>query len=44
MITPAIRHPETQQEATDPKVKADMFPEAFFPAPPEADLEDIRDA
>jgi hypothetical protein len=44
MITPAIRHPETQQEATDPKVKADVFRKAFFPAPPEADLDDIRDA
>jgi hypothetical protein len=44
MITPAIRHPETQQEATDPKVKADVFREAFFPAPPEADLDDIQDA
>lgn len=44
MVTPAIRHPETQEEIVDPKAKADVFREAFFLALPEADLEDIRDA
>ena len=36
LVTPAIRHPETQLEITDPAKKADVFLEA--------DLEDIRDA
>ena len=44
VVTPAIQHPETQEEIVDPNAKADMFREAFFPVPPEADLEDIRDA
>ena len=44
MVTPAIRHLETQEEITDPKTKADVFREAFFPVPLDADLEDIRDA
>ncbi|KAB2110395.1 hypothetical protein AG0111_0g1384 [Alternaria gaisen] len=44
VVTPAIRHPETQEEIVDPEAKADVFREAFFPVPPEADLEDIRDA
>lgn len=41
--TPAIQHPETQHETTEPSDKAKMFKEVFFPAPPEANLEDIRD-
>jgi hypothetical protein len=44
MVTPAIRHLETQEEIVDLKAKADVFCKAFFPAPLEADLEDIRDA
>jgi hypothetical protein len=42
VITPAIKHPETQEEIVDLKIKADVFREAFFPAPPEANLEDIQ--
>ncbi|RYN71832.1 hypothetical protein AA0119_g13652, partial [Alternaria tenuissima] len=44
VVTPAIQHPETQQEVTDPAKKADIFRDTFFPVPPEADLEDIRNA
>jgi hypothetical protein len=44
VITPAIRHLETQEEIVDPKTKADVFCEVFFPVPLEADLEDIQDA
>jgi hypothetical protein len=44
VVTPAIRHPETQQEVTDPAKKADVFRDTFFLVPPEADLEDIRNA
>ena len=44
MVTPAIRHLETQEEIVDLNAKADMFCEAFFLVPLEADLEDIQDA
>jgi len=44
VVTPAIQHPETQQAVTDPAKKADIFRDTFFPVPPEADLEDIRNA
>ena len=44
VVTPAIRHPETQQEIADPAEKADLFWKTFFLMPPEADLEDIREA
>lgn len=41
-ITPALRHPETHQEITEPSEKADLFRDTFFPAPPDADLTDIH--
>lgn len=41
-VTPAIQHPTTQQEVTEPSDKADLFRDTFFPAPPEADLGDIQ--
>jgi hypothetical protein len=44
MVTRVIQHPGTQEEITDPKVKADVFRETFFPAPPVGDMGDIRDA
>lgn len=44
MVTPAIQHLETQQAVTDPAKKADVFRDTFFLVPPEADLEDIRNA
>ena len=44
VVTPAIRHPETQQEITDPAEKTEVFRNTFFPLPPEADLEDIQSA
>ena len=44
MVTPAIRHLETRQEITDLAEKADVFQNTFFPIPPEANLEDIREA
>lgn len=37
-------HPETQCEITEPSDKAELFKDTFFPTPPEANLEDIRDA
>jgi ribonuclease HI len=43
-VTPAIRHPTTQQEVTEPSDKADLFRDTFFPVPPEADLRDIQSA
>lgn len=43
-VTPAIRHPATQHEVTEPADKATLFCNAFFPAPPIADLTDIQDA
>jgi ribonuclease HI/exonuclease III len=42
--TPAIEHPETQREITEPRDKAELFKDVFFPAPPEANLDDVRDA
>jgi hypothetical protein len=42
VVTPAIRHPETQQRITDPAGKADVYRNTFFPMPPEADLEGTR--
>ena len=42
--TPAIEHPETRREITEPSDKAELFKDVFFPAPPEANLEDVRDA
>jgi ribonuclease HI len=42
-ITPAIRHPTTLHEITEPEDKADLFRDTFFPTPPEADLRDIQD-
>jgi hypothetical protein len=43
-VTPAIQHPTTQHEVTEPDDKATLFRDAFFPAPPAADLTDIQDA
>ncbi|KAL6152343.1 hypothetical protein ACJQWK_05935 [Exserohilum turcicum] len=43
-VTPAIRHPTTEHEVTEPADKATLFRHAFFPAPPAADLTDIQDA
>ena len=43
-VTPAIQHPTTQHEITEPADKADLFRDTFFPTPPEADLRDIQDA
>ena len=42
--TPAIRHPDTQQELIESADKAELFRDVFFPTPPEADLEDIENA
>ena len=42
--TPAIRHPDTQQELIESADKAELFRNVFFPTPPEADLEDIENA
>jgi hypothetical protein len=42
--TPAIQHPDTQQELLEPADKAEMFQGVFFPAPPEADLGDLENA
>ena len=43
VVTPAIKHPDTQQEITDPAKKADLFRDTFFPTPPEADLRDVHE-
>ncbi|KAL5371116.1 hypothetical protein PMIN02_013118 [Paraphaeosphaeria minitans] len=43
-VIPAIQHPGTQCEITEPSEKAELFRDIFFPAPPEANLEDVRDA
>ena len=43
-VTPAIQHPTTEHEVTEPADKATLFRDAFFPAPPAADLTDIQDA
>lgn len=41
--TPGIEHPETLHEVTEPSDKAELFKDVFFPAPLEANVDDIRD-
>ncbi|KAJ6436839.1 reverse transcriptase [Purpureocillium lavendulum] len=43
-ITPALKDPATLETAITPGEKAELFRKAFFPKPPEANLEDIDNA
>ncbi|KAJ6436234.1 reverse transcriptase [Purpureocillium lavendulum] len=43
-ITPALKDPATLETASTPGEKAELFRKAFFPKPPEANLEDIDNA
>nr|XP_036581842.1 zinc knuckle [Colletotrichum truncatum]KAF6790285.1 zinc knuckle [Colletotrichum truncatum] len=43
-VTPEIAKPGSNHTATTPEEKAELFRETFFPAPPEANLEDIQNA
>jgi exonuclease III len=43
-VTPTIQNPDTLQMVSDPAKKAEIFREAFFPAPREAELGDIEGA
>lgn len=43
-ITPPIEKAQTREEVADPREKAALFRDTFFPDPPQADLDDIATA